>query len=317
MSVVSIRSLTKAYGRRPPALRNVSVEVPEGVTGLLGPNGAGKSTLLQCVLGLLRGFEGEVRVLGVDARTQPREARRRMGFMPEHDAWMPAMNGVQAVAFLGRLSGLPRNEALRRAHDVLHHVGLGEAVYRPVVEYSTGMRQRFKLAQALVHDPALVFLDEPTSGLDPAGRDEMLALIDDLARQHRKHVVWSSHVLPEVQRSADQVVVMHQGEVRGLFPIKDLAPLPGTFLLEVEGHGPAFADEASRRGFTLQPRGSEDEGPRRSFTARIEPARAPEAVALLLAAAAAGGARVRRVEPVVEDLESVFHRLLSGEGRPA
>jgi ABC-2 type transport system ATP-binding protein len=317
MAVVRVRNLTKSYGGRPPALKDVTFEVPEGVTGLLGPNGAGKSTLLQCVLGLLRGFSGEVEVLGVDARRHAREARRRMGFMPEADAWIPGMNAVRAIAYLGRLGGLPTNEALRRAHDVLHHVGLGEAVYRDVVGFSTGMRQRFKLAQALVHDPALVFLDEPTSGLDPAGRDEMLALIADLARRHGKHVVWSSHVLPEVQRSADQVVVLHQGQFRGLFPIKDLAPHPGQFLVEVEGAIEAFEAEAGRRGVSLTARGSDVEERRRAFTAVVEPALAAEAATRLLASANASNARVRRVEPIVEDLASVFHRLLDASGRSA
>jgi ABC-2 type transport system ATP-binding protein len=314
MAVLSVRNLTKSYGGRPPALRDISFEVPEGVTGLLGPNGAGKSTLLQCVLGLLRGFTGEVEVLGVDARRAPREARRRVGFMPEADAWIPSMTGVRAVAYLGRLGGLPRNEALRRAHDVLHHVGLGEAVYRDVVGYSTGMRQRFKLAQALVHDPALLFLDEPTSGLDPAGRDEMLGLIADLARNHAKHVVWSSHVLPEVQRSADQVVVLHQGQFRGLRRLEDLAPRPGQFALELEGSSEAFTAHAAQHGLTLVARGGDEDQPRRAYTAQIEPARAAEAAGLLLASAAGTGVRVRRVEPVVEDLESLFHRLLEGPG---
>ncbi len=312
--MLAVRGLTKSYGGRPPALRDVTLEVPEGVTGLLGPNGAGKSTLLQCVLGLLRGFSGEVEVLGVDARRRPRDARRLVGFMPEADAWIPSMTGVRAVAYLGRLGGLPRNEALRRAHDVLHHVGLGEAVYRDVVGYSTGMRQRFKLAQALVHDPALILLDEPTSGLDPAGRDEMLALIANLAKDHGKHVVWSSHVLPEVQRSAQQVVVLHQGQYRGTFRMEDLAPRPGLFLLEVEGLSPAFEVEAERRGVRLAARGGDEDSPRRAFTAQVEPSRSAEAAGVLLGTAAATGARVRRLEPVVEDLESVFHRLLEARG---
>src|SRR5262245_24016703 len=131
MAVLAVRGLTKSYGGRPPALRDVTLEVNEGVTGLLGPNGAGKSTFLQCVLGLLRGFTGEVEVLGVDARKDPRAVRRRVGFLPETDVWMPRMTGVRAVSYLGRLSGLSRDEALRRAHEVLHHVGqIGRASWR-------------------------------------------------------------------------------------------------------------------------------------------------------------------------------------------
>jgi ABC-2 type transport system ATP-binding protein len=314
MAVLSVRNLTKSYGGRPPALKGVTFEVPEGVTGLLGPNGAGKSTLLQCVLGLLRGFSGEVSVLGVDARRKPREARRRVGFMPETDAWIPQMTGVRAVAYLGRLSGLPAAEALRRAHDVLHHVGLGEAVYREVVEYSTGMRQRFKLAQALVHDPDLLFLDEPTSGLDPAGRDDMLGLIDDLAGRHEKHVVWSSHVLPEVQRSADQVVVLQQGQFRGLVRIEELAPRRGRFLLEAEpgaaGTLEPFAAALAACGVGVSPHAADEQHARRTFTLEAPVVDADEAPVRVLAAAAAHGARVRRLEPVSESLEDVFMRLL-------
>lgn len=314
MAVVTVRNLTKSYGGRPPALRDVSLEVPEGVTGLLGPNGAGKSTLLQCVLGLLRGFSGEVEVLGVDARRRPREARRRVGFMPETDAWIPQMTGVRAVAFLGRLAGLSGSEALRRAHDVLHHVGLGEAVYREVVEYSTGMRQRFKLAQALVHDPKLLFLDEPTSGLDPAGRDEMLGLIADLARHHRKHVVWSSHVLPEIQRSADQVVVLQSGQFRGLFRMEDLAPRVGAFHLEAEGDTAALAAALGPVGVNLVESAVREGSERRVYVAQIDAALADQAAGRILKAAADSGARVRRLVPVVEDLESVFLRLLDARG---
>ncbi len=316
MTIVDVRNLTKSYGGRPPALRDVTLSIPEGVTGLLGPNGAGKSTLLQCVLGLLRGFSGEVTVLGVDARRHPRQARRRVGFMPETDAWLPAMSGVRAVAYLGRLGGLPGAEALRRAHDVLHHVGLGEAVYREVVEYSTGMRQRFKLAQALVHDPDLLFLDEPTSGLDPAGRDEMLGLIADLARHHGKHVVWSSHVLPEIQRSADQVVVLQAGQFRGLFRLEDLAPREGAFQVEAEGAADALLTALAGAGFTLTEAAAREGSTRRAFVAQAPAAEAATAPQRILAAAAACEARVRRIEPVVEDLESVFLRLLEARGAP-
>ena len=312
MSVLAVRGLTKSYGGRPPALVDVTLEVGPGVTGLLGPNGAGKSTLLQCVLGLLRGFTGEVEVLGLDARREPRAVRRRVGFMPETEAWIPRLTGVRAVAYLGRLSGLARSEALRRAHDVLHHVGLGEAVYRPVVEYSTGMRQRFKLAQALVHDPELLLLDEPTSGMDPEGRDDMLRLIADLARRHGKHVLWSSHVLPEIQRSADGVVVLQGGRFLGAFRMEDLAPRAGVFALEAEGDTAALAQALARDQVRLaELGGAADRGSRRAWIAEVDPERAADGARLVLAAAAATGARVRRVEPLVEDLATVFDRLLA------
>ena len=176
MAVVEVSGLSKSYRGKPFALRDVALEVGPGVTGLLGPNGAGKSTLIQCVLGLLRDFTGDVRVLGLDARRDRLEIRRRVGYMPEADALLPRMSAVTSTRYLGQLSGMPRTQALRRAHECLHYVGLTEALYRPAEDFSTGMRQRLKLAQALVHDPELLFLDEPVSGMDPAGREDFLRL---------------------------------------------------------------------------------------------------------------------------------------------
>jgi ABC-2 type transport system ATP-binding protein len=311
-TILDTEGLTKAYGRRPPALRDVTLSIGEGVTGLLGPNGAGKSTLLQCVLGLLPDWSGSVRVLGLDAHRDRKGIRRRVGFMPETDAYVGGMTGIRAVRYLGQLSGLPYRDALRRAHEVLFHVGLGEAIYRSVEEYSTGMRQRFKLAQAIVHDPELVFLDEPLSGLDPEGRDELLHLIHDLARSHGKHVVWSSHILPEVQKVADAVVVLDRGECRGSFRLADLGVRPGRYALEVEGAVEGFREVAARAGVTLEdgagdgPQG----GPvsaRHAFTAEVA---AGGGTAPIFDAVRAAGLRLRRLTPRGDTLEEVFHRLV-------
>jgi ABC-2 type transport system ATP-binding protein len=317
--IVEIRGLTKSYGRRPPALRDVTLEIGEGVTGLLGPNGAGKSTMIQCVLGLLRGWSGDVKVLGLDARRQRFAIRRRVGFMPETDTYLPSMTGIRAVRYLGQLTGLPYRDALRRAHEVLFHVGLGEAVYRDVLEYSTGMRQRFKLAQAIVHDPEIVFLDEPLSGLDPAGRDEVLDLIRDLARTHGKHVLWSSHILPEVQKVADAVVVLDQGRTRGTLRLDDLrAARTGDLDVEIEGDAEAFRAAMDVRGATVQPRPAEAatlEAPgslvgRTAWVVRLGDG-APSAGVLV--AAREAGVRVRRLAPLGETLEQAFLRLLGTE----
>ena len=312
--VVELRGLTKSYGGRPPALRDVTMSIPGGVVGLLGPNGAGKSTLIQCVLGLLPDFEGDATVLGMDARRDRRAIRRRVGFMPEADAYVPLMTGIQAVRYLGQLTGLPRHEALRRAHEVLYHVGLGEAVYRKVKEYSTGMRQRFKLASALVHDPDLVFLDEPLSGMDPTGRQELLDLIRDLARTHDKHVIWSSHILPDVEKVADAVVVLDQGEFHGRFRMEELAADRGRVRLELEGDVAPFAESLQGAQVTLEhdaEHAAEAEASGR--TAWIATLPAGLGGGELLRHAFATGVRIRRLAPVVENLEQVFMRILDRE----
>src|SRR4029079_5844264 len=174
-------------------------------------NGAGKSTMLKALLGLLEAESGRIRVLDLDVASHPLDVRSRIGYMPENDAQIPGMTAVAFVAYCGELSGLSAADAMQRAHEVLYYVGLGEARYRQVETYSTGMKQRIKLAQALVHDPDLLLLDEPTNGMDPQGREEMLALIRDLA--HAKHInlILSSYVMPDVESVCDDVVVMNQG----------------------------------------------------------------------------------------------------------
>ena len=305
MSVVQIQNLTKSYGSV-QALRDVTFEVGNGVTGLLGPNGAGKSTLLLCVLGLLPGWQGEVRVLDLDARRKRREIRRRVGYMPELDARLPGTTAVKAVRYLGRLTGLPYSQALRRAHEVLWHVGLGEAVYRDLKEYSAGMRQRFKLAQALVHDPRLLFLDEPLGGMDPAGRDELLDLVRDLATYHGKHVVWSSHILPEVQKVADAVVVLDRGRFLGRFALDDLRPPDHQYRITVDGDLDAYVRVLEEAGLD----GAQPDPQNASLEILLPDTRTPHDLFRL---ARLAGVRLRRVAPVGEDLEDVFHRIVTSE----
>jgi ABC-2 type transport system ATP-binding protein len=195
------------------ALRDVSVAFERGTVGLLGPNGAGKSTMLRSLLGLVRSDSGTMRVLGLDVAEAAREVRSRVGYMPERDAHVPGMTAVSFVAYCGELSGLPSSDAMQRAHEVLYYVGLGEARYRKLETYSVGMKQRARLAQALVHDPDLLLLDEPTSGMDPGGRDEMLGLIRDLGRAKGVSLILSSHVLPDVEYACDHVVMLDRGRV--------------------------------------------------------------------------------------------------------
>ena len=211
-AVVSLENVTVTYGRN-QALAEVTTTFERGAVGLLGPNGAGKSTMIKSLLGFVAPSQGRMRVLGMDVATSPIAIRARIGYMPENDAHIPGMNAVSFVAYCGELAGLPRTDAMQRAHEVLFYVGLGEARYRNVETYSTGMKQRIKLAQALVHDPDLLFLDEPTNGMDPKGRDEMLELVRDLAHNKGVNLILSSHLLPDVEYTCDQVVVMDKGRI--------------------------------------------------------------------------------------------------------
>ncbi len=210
--LVALEGLEVRYGKR-VALESLDIEIPGGAIGLLGPNGAGKSTLIKTLLGLLKPYKGTARVLGHDIRKDASVLRRRVGYMPEREANFPGMTGFGATHYAGRLSGLPDADARRRAHETLLFAGLEEERYRPVSTYSTGMHQRVKLAQALVHDPDLIFLDEPTNGLDPKGRVEMLNLIRTLAQEKGIHVILSTHLLRDVEEVCQSVVVVNAGKV--------------------------------------------------------------------------------------------------------
>jgi ABC-2 type transport system ATP-binding protein len=218
------------------ALRDVSAVFPPGAVGLLGPNGAGKSTMLKSLLGFIKPASGRLEVLGMNVADKPLEVRARLGYMPETDGHIPGMNAVTFVAYCGQLAGLPKADAMQRAHETLFYVGLGEARYRNVETYSTGMKQRIKLAQALVHDPDLVFLDEPTNGMDPKGRDEMLELIRDIAHNKGINLILSSHLLPDVEYTCDHVVVMDKGTVAAFGPIAELkGPTGRVYEVRVKG----------------------------------------------------------------------------------
>src|SRR4030095_6929938 len=219
--LVEFQDLAVSYGLV-QALGGVSGGFPSRPTGLLGPNGAGKTTLLKTLLGFLNPDRGRMTAFGLDPVKQPLAGRRRLGYMPEQYCHIAGMTASEFVAFAGELSGLPRAEAISRSHEVLYYVGLGEARYRNVETYSTGMKQRAKLAQALVHDPDLLLLDEPTNGMDPQGRDEMLELVRDLAHNKGVNLILSSHLLPDVEYTCDHVVVMDKGAIAAAGPIEAL-----------------------------------------------------------------------------------------------
>jgi len=212
MSVISVQDLTKRYPRA-TALDQLTVDVSPGVTGLVGANGAGKSTLIRILLGLTPATSGRAAVLGEDVVTNGERIRARVGYMPEHDCLPPDVSATEFVVHLARMSGLPPTAARERTADTLRHVGLYEERYRPIGGYSTGMKQRVKLAQALVHDPRLVLLDEPTNGLDPAGREDMLRLIRRVHTDFGISVLVTSHLLGELERISDHVVVIDAGRL--------------------------------------------------------------------------------------------------------
>src|SRR5215831_19338753 len=249
--VVTLEGVTVAYGSN-RALRDVTSSFAAGAVGLLGPNGAGKSTMIKTLLGFLVPERGRMRVLGLDVAESPLEIRARVGYMPGSDGHIPGMNAVSFVAYCGELAGLPRVDAMQRAHEVLFYVGLGEARYRNVETYSTGMKQRIKLAQALVHDPDLLFLDEPTNGMDPKGREEMLELIRDLGHNKGVSLILSSHLLPDVEYTCDHVVVMDKGQVATQGPIKELkGPAGRVFELRIKGDLRGFLEVLTTQGMEI------------------------------------------------------------------
>ncbi|MFP5342834.1 MAG: ABC transporter ATP-binding protein [Candidatus Limnocylindria bacterium] len=242
MALISTRALTKRYPGGVTALDGLTVDIGEGVVGLVGANGAGKSTLIRILLGLLEPTSGSATVLGHDVRTHGTTLRRSVGYMPESDCLPPDATATDFVSHMGRLSGLPPAAARERAAEVLRHVGLYEERYRPIGGYSTGMKQRVKLAQALVHDPRLLLLDEPTNGLDPAGRDEMLALVKRTGTEFGIAVMVASHLLGEIERVCDFLVAIDAGKLVRAAPLGAFTERTGVLAVEVEDRQDALAD---------------------------------------------------------------------------
>ncbi len=274
--VIEIHELSKSYGSV-RALDKLSLRLEGGAVGLLGPNGSGKTTLIKLLLGLLLPDSGRASIAGSDPRTPAGRLalRRSVGYMPESDCLIPGMSGIELVATLGELSGLAREDAMTRAHEVLDYVGIDEARYRDCEPYSTGMKQRLKLAQALVHDPPLLLLDEPTDGLDPKGRKHMLELVADLGAAQHKSLLVCSHLLPDVERTCERVVVLKAGHAA------------------LEGR---IADLTQRRGRRL----------RAEFGGALEPLDALLHSAGVAVESRAGNARVLLLPEAESDADSLF-----------
>ena len=246
--IFQLNNISVSYGKL-LALNNVSLSVSGASVGLLGPNGAGKTTLIRILLGFLKPDTGDGEVLEMDIETRQLDIRQRVGYMPESDCHIPGMNAVSFVAYAGQLCGMPYKDAIQRAHETLQYAGMDEERYRMVETYSAGMKQRIKLAQALIHDPELLLLDEPTSGMDPTGRQEMLELIKDISTAKGIKVIVSSHLLPDIEYACQDIVVMNQGEVIVQGNIEELRDAhSGRFEVRIKGEQESFTSALEKLG---------------------------------------------------------------------
>ena len=296
-----LHDLTKTYGRV-TALDGLTVEAPEGAIGLLGPNGAGKTTMIRALMGLITLDAGQGTVLGLNIRRRSLDVRQKVGFVPEDECLFPGVSGIEFAAYAGELAGMRRGDAMQRAHEVLDYVELGEARYRPVESYSTGMKQRLKIGSAIVHDPRLVILDEPTNGMDPAGRIELLELARDLARRKGMSLIFSSHLLPDVESVCDHVIVLGRGRLLAQGAVADLTrserPI---YVVRVKGALEPFAGRLRHLGCVAE---------RRDDQLHVElPGGA--SLTLLWRAADEAGEQIRLLKPHRNTLEEVFLEAIS------
>ncbi|MFO1007667.1 MAG: ABC transporter ATP-binding protein [Planctomycetaceae bacterium] len=303
-SLIELQNITKDYGNF-RALDGVSLNIGPGVTGLLGPNGAGKTTLIKVLLGLVKTTSGRGRLLDFELGRQAHEIRAHVGYMPEDDCFLYGMTGVESVQFVAQLSRMGRIEALRRAHEILDFCGLAQERYRPVETYSTGMRQKMRFAQAIVHDPPVLILDEPTSGLDPEERLIMLNRIRLLARDNGKAVLICTHILPDVQTISDSVVILARGRVQVSERLVDLSrPAVPALEVKLQGDPTSFLVSIRDRGIPCEERA------RGVLLMHGDPVQLSEVV---WKQAAETGVVVRSLTPSRNSLEEIFLNAVRGE----
>lgn len=303
---IKLDSIVKRYGKY-LALNNVSLTIGPGITGLLGPNGAGKSTLIKVLLGLVKVTAGDGEVLGLPLRTAGRQIRSQVGYMPEDDCYIAGMSGVEVVRFAASLSGMPQVEGLRRAHEILDFSGAEQERYRDIDTYSTGMRQKVKFAQAIVHDPPLLILDEPTSSLDPEEREAMLARIRTMATRHQKTVIISTHILPDVQSICDQVVILSQGEVRLNDSLSNLnRPTAPGITIQTVRDADGLVNALENQGFSIRVH---------SPTLFFMSAQSEAAIAKVWEVAREVGIGIMSMTPMKNSLEEVFMRAVQESRR--
>lgn len=315
--VIELADISVRYGAF-QALRGITLRIPKGATGLVGRNGAGKSTMMRVLLGLVRPTSGSGRVLRTDIFGPGETLRRAVGYMPENDALVLGMRGLEQVALAGELCGLSRRDAIRRSHEVLMYVGLGEARYRTAEQYSTGMRQRLKLAVALVHDPELLLLDEPTVGLDPPGRQRMLDLLEDLTTRHGKSLVISTHLLGDIEHTCETVVMIESGRLLAAGTLSEIVGGQNVhYRLRWSGDGREFLQALRREGGNILV--DENASARTASDGRMGEVRIAMPAGFesrrLFERAREAGVCLRTLELDHADLTELYHKLLD-EGMP-
>jgi ABC-2 type transport system ATP-binding protein len=299
--IISIDKITVRFGNQ-KVLDDVNFQFSGGCLGLLGPNGAGKTTLLRILLGFIKAQQGSGMVLDCDIFQEQLKLRQKVGYMPENDCHIPGMTAVGFVAYAGQLAGMSTKDSMQRAHEILYYVGLGDARYRKVETYSQGMKQRIKLAQALVHDPTLIFLDEPTNGLDPKGRMEMLDLIRDISQSKGLHVLLSSHLLPDVEKVCGDAVVIDKGRILASGKIKDLkSATDRMYECRIKGAEKNYIQALVTAGCHVI---ETDEGNYIIQTPQAEGSR------LLLELAHSCRTQIRHLMPLKQSLEDVFIKVI-------
>ncbi|MFH1941973.1 MAG: ABC transporter ATP-binding protein [bacterium] len=304
---VTLQDFTIQYGDL-TAVDGFTAEFQTGSTGLLGANGAGKSSLIKGLLGLVNIHSGSATILGKDVAQEKKAIRQIIGYMPEDDCLIPGLTGIGMVQYAGELCGMSRVDAMQRGHEVLFLVGLEEARYRKVETYSSGMKQRIKLAQALVHDPKFLFLDEPTSGMDPKGRQEMLDLIENISKRGAMSIILASHILVDVERTCERVVIMHRGKMLKEGSVEDLrGSYSGTYTVRIEGDKERFTKALEKKGCKVLA----DE--KQFLDVTLPKGRETE---LILQAAEESSVQLRKLVTSVQTLEDVFVKLI-GEDRDA
>jgi ABC-2 type transport system ATP-binding protein len=298
-ALIETYNLTKNYGEI-QALKNFTVEIDTGAIGLLGPNGAGKSTLIKTLLGLIPATSGNGKVLSFDIFKDALAIRQRIGYMPEHDCLMPDVNAVSYLSYLGELSGLSPRDAMQRSHEALYYVKIGDERYREISTYSTGMKQKVKLAQTLIHDPELIFLDEPTTGLDPTGRREMLKLVKGIVKEQSKNILFSSHILPDIEQICDKVVILNRGELVTVGKLQDLLfEKNPDLVVRVRGPVNKFLQLLWQAGLESEKRKNE-----------IVIKAAPEITKRVVQLAAEAGVQLRYLNNSKRSLEELFIKLI-------
>ena len=293
-TLVELNHISKSFGSV-RALSDVSLKIGPGVTGLLGPNGSGKSTLIKVLMGLLQSDGGTTSVLGLDPKRQAREIRSRVGFMPEDDCYIENVEAVEMVRFAARLNGQPSLESLRRAHEILDFCGVQEERYRLIDTFSTGMRQKVKFAQGIVHDPQILIMDEPTSGLDPEERQIMLRRIRNLSERAGMAIIISTHILPDVEAVCDDVLILSRGKLRLAGSLESLTATASELYLKVLGSAEELVDSLSRAGFSA------------ALSDRGEIlVREPGEVAKIWSCSRETGVIIRSMTPAKNTLEEIF-----------